>query len=180
MPIEATREPARRPRRRYAQVKDVMGHVAIAVMADASFADIVAALRRFKVGAVAVVDGERRVLGVVSADDLLMREVEAGRQDGSPYLSPKRRREHRKATGTTAYELMTSPAITVTRETSVREAATLMHDHRIKQLPVVNPENGRIVGTVHQSDLLKVLADDDRYDDRHADRHDGAGRGGGR
>jgi len=174
MSIEATRDPARRPRRRYTQVKDVMGHVAIAVVADASFADIVAALRRFKVGAVAVVDGERRVLGVVSEDDLLLREVEAGRQDGAPYLGPRRRRdEHRKATGTTAYELMTSPAITVTRETSVREAATLMHDHRIKQLPVVNPENGRIVGTVHQSDLLKVLTEDE--DDRG-----GAGRGGGR
>lgn len=141
-----------------AQVKDVMGHVAIAVMADASFADIVAALRRFKVGAVAVVDGERRVLGVVSEDDLLLREIDVGRLDGSPFASARRRDEHRKAIGTTAGEIMTRPAIVVTRETPVREAARLMHEHRIKQLPVINPENGRIVGTVHQSDLLKVLA----------------------
>jgi CBS domain-containing protein len=140
------------------KVKDVMGHVAIAVVADASFADILAALRRFKVGAVAVVDGDRRVLGVVSEDDLLLREIDPDRPDGPPPLSPRRREERRKATGTTAGEIMTRPAITVTRETPVSEAARLMHDHRIKQLPVVNPENGRIVGTVHQSDLLKVLA----------------------
>lgn len=159
---EAGREPARRDRRRYTQVKDVMGHVAIAVMANATFSDIVAALRRFKVGAVAVVDGERRVLGVVSEDDLLLREVEAARQDSAVCDGDGRAYDRRKVTGTIALELMTSPAITVTRETSVREAAALMHHHRIKQLPVINPENGRIVGTVHQSDLLKVLEGHDR------------------
>ncbi len=140
-----------------AQVKDVMGHVAIAVVADASFADIVAALRRFKVGAVAVVDGERRVLGVVSEDDLLLREIDAVRQDDDAPPGGRREEERRKAIGTTAGEIMTSPAIVVTRETPVREAARLMHDNRVKQLPVINPENRRIVGTVHQSDLLKVL-----------------------
>ncbi|MEV5408763.1 CBS domain-containing protein [Thermopolyspora sp. NPDC052614] len=140
-----------------AQVKDVMGHVAIAVVADASFADIVAALRRFKVGAVAVVDGERRVLGVVSEDDLLLREIDGVRQDGVAPDGDRREEERRKMIGATAGEIMTSPAIVVTRETPVREAARLMHEHRIKQLPVINPDNGRIVGTVHQSDLLKVL-----------------------
>jgi CBS domain-containing protein len=74
-----------------------MGHVAIAVVADASFADIVAALRRFKVGAVAVVDGERRVLGVVSEDDLLLREIDAVRQDDDAPAGGRRDGEHRKA-----------------------------------------------------------------------------------
>ena len=158
MTIEgAGRESARRDGRRHVLVRDVMGHVAIAVMANATFGDIVAALRRFKVGAVAVVDGERRVLGVVSEHDLLLRAAETARQGGAANDGDGRPYDRSRVAGATALELMTSPAITVTRETPVAEAAALMHRHRIKQLPVINPETGRIVGTVHQSDLLKVL-----------------------
>ncbi|MFB9881690.1 CBS domain-containing protein, partial [Planobispora siamensis] len=47
------------------QVKDVMGKVAIAVRQDASFAELVATMQRFKVGAVAVIDADRRPVGVV-------------------------------------------------------------------------------------------------------------------
>ncbi|WP_066370262.1 CBS domain-containing protein [Herbidospora mongoliensis] len=52
---------------------------------------------------------------------------------------------------------MTSPAIVVTPGTSVKSAARLMHEHRIKQLPVIDPVTGRVCGTVHQFDLLRVF-----------------------
>jgi CBS-domain-containing membrane protein len=131
-----------------------MGRVAIAVERETSFADLVETMRRFKVGAVAVVDQDRRPVGVVSADDLLLREV--GAREG--ILHPLRRREeHAKAMAGTASGVMTTPAVTVTEGTSVREAAQIMHDQRIKQLPVVDGVTGRIVGTVHQADLLKIF-----------------------
>jgi CBS-domain-containing membrane protein len=53
---------------------------------------------------------------------------------------------------------MTSPAPVVTRQTSVRKAARLMHVNRIKQLPVVDAVSGKITGTVHQTDLLRIFA----------------------
>lgn len=138
-------------------VKDVMGKVAIAVQQDASFADMVEAMRRFKVGAVAVIDVDRRPVGVVSEDDLLLKEIDVNQHGHNVFETIKRRREHDKAQGTTAVDVMTSPAITVTGETPVREAARLMHQHKIKQLPVIDVVTGRITGTVHQSDLLKVF-----------------------
>lgn len=138
-----------------AKVKDVMGKVAIAVRMDASFADLVNTMQRFKVGAVTVIDADRRPVGVVSEDDILLKEIDLGQ---SVFDSPRRREEHRKAEGTKAGEIMTRPAITVTGGTSVRDAARLMHRNRIKQLPVVDAFTGRIVGTVHQSDLLRVFA----------------------
>ncbi|GGK87371.1 hypothetical protein Sme01_48710 [Sphaerisporangium melleum] len=138
------------------KVGDVMGRVAIAVRLDTSFADVVETMRRFKVGAVAVVDGERRPVGVVSADDLLLKEIDAERV-GAFFESRGRRREHAKAAGGTAAQVMTSPAITVTEGTSVGQAARLMHQHRIRQLPVVDEVSGRITGTVHQADLLKIF-----------------------
>lgn len=139
------------------QVDDVMGRVAIAVMEDAPFADIVAALKRYAVGAVTVIDAERRPVGVVSEADLLLKESDAVRHSVSMFESRRQRQEHRKAAGVTAAQLMTSPAITVTPATPVRDAARLMRDHRVKQLPVVDPTSGRVVGTVHQRDVLRVF-----------------------
>ncbi|GAA3012531.1 CBS domain-containing protein [Streptosporangium longisporum] len=152
------------------QVKDIMGRVAIAVGRDASFADLVTTMRRFKVGAVTVIDADRRPVGLVSEDDLLIRETAGQDAGGVPFECgfsgvllgglghrQERRQERRKATGTVAGEIMTSPAITVTTATPAREAARLMHTHRIKQLPVIDAVTGRIAGTVHQRDLLKVF-----------------------
>ncbi|NJP88713.1 CBS domain-containing protein [Nonomuraea sp. FMUSA5-5] len=139
------------------EVKDVMGRVAIAVLADASFADIVAAMKRYAVGAVTVIDTDRRPVGVVSEDDLLLKEIDTVRHSVSMFETRRQRREHDKAAGITAAQLMTSPAITVTPGTGVREAARLMHERRIKQLPVVDQATGRIVGTLHQRDVLRVF-----------------------
>lgn len=138
------------------QVKDVMGKVAIAARLDASFSDLVATMQRFKVGAVTVIDADRRPVGVVSEDDLLLKETDS-RNGARVFESARRRQEHRKAAGVTAGKIMTRPAITVTSETSVRDAARLMHTHKIKQLPVIDAVTGRILGTVHQGDLLKIF-----------------------
>ncbi len=139
------------------EVKDVMGRVAIAVPQDASFADIVAAMKRFAVGAVTVIDADRRPVGVVSEDDLLLKEVDPVRHSVSIFESSRRRLEHRKAAAVTGGTLMTSPAITVTPETPARDAARLMHERRVKQLPVIDPVTGRIAGTLHQRDVLRVF-----------------------
>ena len=58
------------------QVKDVMGTVAIAVRPEATFTELVETMRRFKVGAVAVIDVEGHPIGVVSEDDLLLKETD--------------------------------------------------------------------------------------------------------
>ncbi|MEV4087842.1 CBS domain-containing protein [Nonomuraea fuscirosea] len=139
------------------EVKDVMGRVAIAVLEDASFADIVAAMKRYAVGAVTVVDADQRPVGVVSEDDLLLKETDPARHAVSMFESRRQRHEHEKAAGVRATQLMTSPAITVTPGTSVRDAARLMHDRRIKQVPVIDVVTGRIVGTLHQHDVLRVF-----------------------
>ncbi|MBO4270135.1 CBS domain-containing protein [Microbispora triticiradicis] len=138
-----------------AKVKDVMGRVAIAVRMDASFADLVATMRRFGVGAVTVIDADRRPVGVVSEDDMLLKEIDLGEH---VFSGPRRRVEQRKAAGANAGQIMTRPAITVTGGTPVRDAARLMHRNRVKQLPVIDAVSGRIVGTVHQGDLLRVFA----------------------
>ncbi|TMR88972.1 CBS domain-containing protein [Nonomuraea basaltis] len=139
------------------EVKDIMGRVAIAVLEDAPFGDIVAAMKRYAVGAVTVIDADRRPVGVVSEDDLLLKEIDPVRHSVSIFESRQQRHEHDKAAAVTAAQLMTSPAIIVTPGTLVRDAARLMHDKHIKQLPVIDPETRCIMGTLHQHDVLRVF-----------------------
>ncbi|WP_433519331.1 CBS domain-containing protein [Nonomuraea sp. CA-143628] len=140
------------------KVKDLMRNVAIAVREDASFAEIVRTMRRYTLGAISVIDADGRPVGVVSEDDLLLKETDPVRHSTSIFDSHKRRAEQEKAAAITASALMTTPAITVTPGTPVRDAARLMHDKRIKQLPVIDVVTGRITGTLHRSDVLRVFS----------------------
>ncbi|HXF64665.1 MAG TPA: CBS domain-containing protein [Caldilineaceae bacterium] len=50
-------------------------------------------------------------------------------------------------------EIMTSPAITVTPETEIREVARLMREHQISGVPVVDAA-GRLVGIITELELI--------------------------
>jgi CBS-domain-containing membrane protein len=53
--------------------------------------------------------------------------------------------------------LMSADVVSIAPGASLAEAANLMQQHRVKRLPVI--ENGRLVGVLARSDLLRVLAD---------------------
>ncbi|GAA0344179.1 CBS domain-containing protein [Actinoallomurus spadix] len=140
-------------------VAQVMSDHVIAVREHATFAEIAAVMNRCRVASLPVIDTGNRVIGVVTEDDLLLRET----PPGGALTGPRRRRaEHRKRTALTADRLMTAPAVTVTPDTPVRRAARLMHRHRIHHLPVVDPATGRLRGIVSRSDLLTVY---ERHDE---------------
>ncbi|MCG5218932.1 CBS domain-containing protein [Streptosporangium sp. KLBMP 9127] len=134
-----------------------MSGVAVAVQPEATFTELVTAMRRLDVGAVTVVDANRRPVGMVSEDDLLLRETDPYLHEEDLFEGHRLHREHLRARGNTARELMSVPAITVTPGTTVREAARLMHDNLIKQVPVVELMTGLLVGTICQRDLLKIF-----------------------
>jgi acetoin utilization protein AcuB len=50
-------------------------------------------------------------------------------------------------------ERMTSPALTVTPDTTFQDALKLMRDHRFRRIPVVDHE-GKLIGIVSERDLL--------------------------
>ncbi|MFI5670892.1 CBS domain-containing protein [Streptomyces sp. NPDC051704] len=133
-------------------VSDVMTHTAVAIGREASYKEIVELMHEWKVSAVPVLEGEGRVVGVVSEADLLPKE-EFRRRD--PAL-PDQLEEASKAGGVLAEELMSSPAITVHPDAPVAEAARIMARKHVKRLPVVNAL-GMLEGVVSRSDLLKVF-----------------------
>jgi len=138
-----------------AMVRDVMTTRVVAVRRDASFKEMAAMLRSSRISAFPVVDDARRVIGVVSAGDLLVKE--AVQADGTSLIAALRHfREDDKAAGITAGDLMTSPAVTIGAAATVEEAARRMYDRKVSRLPVVT-EAGLLVGIVSRVDVLAVF-----------------------
>ncbi|HWG99163.1 MAG TPA: CBS domain-containing protein [Pilimelia sp.] len=139
-------------------VRDVMTDAVVVARGDTSYKQLVDVLADCEVSAVPVVDADDRVLGVVSEADLLHKVEFDGAEPHSRLLDRLLRRSAReKATGDTAAELMTSPAVTVRPETPLAQAARLMEQRRVKRLPVVD-ESGRLVGLVSRRDLLRPFS----------------------
>jgi CBS domain-containing protein len=139
-------------------VKDVMTTRVISVTRATSFQALAAALREHRVSAFPVLDDEGKVIGVVSEADMLAKEALDSEPDGMPGMiaGMLRRKEHEKARGTTAGELMTSPPVTVKPDDPLERAARLMYTRKVKRLPVVDA-NGHLVGIISRSDVLSVF-----------------------
>ncbi|MFE3283059.1 CBS domain-containing protein, partial [Streptomyces sp. NPDC059233] len=136
-------------------VADVMTADVVAVTPSTGFKDIAAALERWKVTALPVIEGEGRVVGVVSEADLLPKEEF---HEHRPGLVEQMRRlgDTAKAGSTLAEQLMTTPAVTIRPDATLPQAARLMAGRHVKRLPVVDAE-GTLTGIVSRADLLKVF-----------------------
>jgi len=134
-------------------VADVMTKDVVGVRKDAQFKDIVRVMRARRFSALPVLDDDDKVIGVVSEDDLLVREGFRAADGGPRFMF--RHADRVKAGGLTAAGLMTTPAITIRPEAGVAEAARTLHTRHVKRLPVVTGD-GRLVGVVSRADLLGV------------------------
>ncbi|MCX5205776.1 CBS domain-containing protein [Streptomyces sp. NBC_00237] len=153
-------------------VSDVMTQTVVSIGRDAPFKEIVELLAQWKVSALPVLEGEGRVIGVVSEADLLPKEEyrdetpeislldrnSAARPSAGRIASSRERHlaELAKAGAATAGDLMSTPAITVLADTTLAQAARIMARLGVKRLPVID-RIGILQGVVSRSDLLKVF-----------------------
>jgi len=139
-----------------ATVRDVMTTSVIAVRADTPFKEMAAMLGSSQVSGFPVIDPAGKVVGVVSETDMLIKQADRA---GHPELFAglRRSRDHQKAGGVTAAELMTSPPVTIGPDEPVQHAALLMYDRAVERLPVVD-EAGHLVGIVSQVDVLSIFS----------------------
>lgn len=151
------------------RVSDVMTRAVVAVGRRAPFREIVERMEEWKVSALPVLEGDGRVIGLVSEADLLPKE-EFRDSDPDRLTQLRRLPDLAKAGAVTADEVMSAPAVTVHADATLAEAARIMALRHVKRLPVVNAE-GVLEGVVSRSDLLKVflrpdgdLADEIRRD----------------
>ena len=148
------------------RIREIMDPSPATVSPDASVQDVVAALREHQLPGVPVVDADGRCLGIVTEADLVLPDDEGDLHiphyvnlfGGTVFLEPLGRFENRlrKAFAASAADMMTRDPDTVDPDTSVRDAARLIHDTGHNRLPVV--EEGRLVGVVTRVDVLGALA----------------------
>jgi len=136
-------------------VKDVMTNSVVAVRENATFKEMVTAMRGRRISAFPVIDASDRVVGVVSEADLLLKETVPALPQGTIRLA-WRLKERSKAAGVTAGEVMTKPAVTIHEDAPVADAARLMQSRKVKRLPVVD-DNDRLRGIIARTDVLSVF-----------------------
>jgi CBS domain-containing protein len=139
------------------RVRDVMTAEVVVVRDRTPFKEIVGLMRQHNVSALPVVDATDELVGIVSEADLLLKEEHVAEGESHRRFQSRRRRIDRaKAGGVIARELMSSSVETIDPEAPLARAARLLHERRVKRLPVVDA-NGKLVGIVSRADLLKVF-----------------------
>ncbi len=127
-------------------------------------------LAKTELGAVPVVDEDRRVIGIVSESDLVLSDEESDLHlphylnimGGIVFVGSMKGFEERldKAFATKVSELMTAdPVIAHDYEAANRVAKKIADKHH-NHLPVVD-DDGRLAGMVTRADALAALVDDD-------------------
>jgi CBS domain-containing protein len=148
-------------------VKDIMDSAPESVVEDAKVEDVLRVMRDNELPGVPVVDGGGRLVGIVTEADLVLPDDQGDLHiphyvnlfGGTVFLEPLGRFEKRlrKAFASTAADMMTSDPDAVGPDTTVRDAARLIHDSGHNRLPVVDAD-GRLVGVITRVDLLGALA----------------------
>jgi CBS domain-containing protein len=127
---------------------------------ETTFRELIRLIEDHHVHALPVVDELRRVIGIVAESDLLVKEELTERH----VRTPLQRRGRARLAGTTAGEIMISPVVTIDSSQTLDQAARVLHQRHIGQLPVVEGD-GRLIGIVTRSDVLTVFlrSDEDLF-----------------
>ena len=96
-------------------------------------------LKAVDISCLVVIDGTKKISGILTERDIVQKCVSCG-------LKPE---------DTCVKEIMSGNVITLEKTDSIEEAVDLMEKRHIKKIPVV--ENGKLVGIVTMTDLLKSL-----------------------
>ena len=127
-------------------------------------------LAKSDMGAIPVLDEDRKVVGIVSESDLILADEESDLHlphyleimGGVVFIGSMKGFEKRleKAVATSVSELMTADPITVHTYEAADRVAKKIADHHHNHLPVID-EDGRLAGMVTRADALAAVVDDD-------------------
>ncbi len=141
--------------------RDVMTSPVITVSPDTPVKKIAELLLTHHISGVPVLS-DGKLVGIVTEADLLHKERPELSEGGILQLFRRGQlaEAERKAEGLVARDVMTSPVVTVTEETPLREVASLMARRQINRVPVVRGD--QVVGIVSRADVLRALVRSDQ------------------
>lgn len=147
---------ARERRSTMVTVRTVMSENAVSVTPDTGIHEASRLLSEHKITGLPVVDEENRVIGVLSEADILSPE-------GTKYENAVTKLFHRlrgkpgRARGEDRVKnAMSAPPITTEPDADIKEIAAVLDLHRIKRLPVVDPD-GKLLGIISRGDIVRAM-----------------------
>ena len=146
-------------------VAEIMTTDVVTVSPETSLQEAIQILAEREISGLPVVDSAGSLVGMISETDLTWQETGV---DMPPYIMfldsviylqnpAKHNEEVHKALGQNVGEAMSDNPATVKDSQSVREAARIMHDKKIRRLPVVD-EQSKLIGMITQGDVIKMMA----------------------
>lgn len=142
-------------------VEDVMTAPVISVEPSTSIGDAAKLMLTHRISGLPVVERDGRLRGVISEGDLL-RRGELGTERKRPrwlefLIGPGRiADEYVRTHGRKVDEVMSTNVVTIGRDAPLDDVIEAMSRYRIKRVPVI--DDGRLVGVVTRSDVLRALA----------------------
>ncbi len=145
-------------------VHTVMSTDVLTLSPDDTVQDAMQAMVDRDVDGAPVVDGDGRVLGLLSTSDLIVQESQLhfptvisilGASIELPSSSHRFDEDIRRALGSRVDDLMSPDPLTITEPETLETAATLMHDHDVSRLPVVR--DGILVGIITRRDIVRTI-----------------------
>jgi CBS domain-containing protein len=126
-------------------VGDLMTDDPVIVTVDMPLVEAAQMMDFYRVSGLPVVDGEGTLAGVISQTDLLHARTTESLWHAWP--------------GLTVRHLMSHPAIAVTSEVGLEEAARIMEAQRIHRLVVTDADGVTPIGVLSVSDLVHAMAE---------------------
>ena len=122
------------------QVESYMSNAAVTIRNDVGYSDAFDIMETKGLHHLPVVDGEDKVVGILTRRDLQLAA------------------QHYQDAPVEVSEVMHTPVVTVSTDTSLAAAARRMIDMRIGSLPVMDGDD-RVIGMLTETDLFRALTD---------------------
>lgn len=151
--------------RREMQVREIMSSPAVTVTPETEIRAVARIMRERLFSGVPVVDGQGKLLGLITEMDLIQRNAPLQQPQYIAVLSAmipvnigevrQYREQLRQVLATTARDLMQDKVVTVAPETPIEKALEAMLDPEVTMLPVM--QGDRVVGVVTRTDLVRLI-----------------------
>jgi acetoin utilization protein AcuB len=131
------------------RVDELMTRSLVTVGHDSTVAEAWSLMRRRQVRHLPVLDGDRRLIGMITDHDLRQLILERSAQEEPDQLV-------RSLGRLRVNEVMTWAVITIPPDADIRHAARIMRECKLGALPVA--DGGRVVGMLTATDVIQAVA----------------------
>ncbi len=143
---------------------DIMTTGVITIGENATINELAKLMAKHKVSGIPVIDGQHRVVGMVTEGDVVELDADVhfphsiNLFDSVIFLGSIKKFEERlrHVVAASVRDIMSTEVISIKKDATLHEIATLMADKHVNRLPVL--DGGRLAGIVTRADVVRAMA----------------------